>query len=410
MSVHGKTLLLIGAGPEMVPAIAAAHALGVYVVVTDRNPTAPGFAHADAHALVSTRDVQGTVAAAREMNLGRRIDGVMTLASDVPLTVSSVAHALGLPGLPVEVAATCQDKLAMKRRLRAGAVPIPNFASADCFDEARRIAPEIGYPLIIKPLDNSGARGVSRVSTPASLEAAWIWALAHRVADSGPLLLEEALQGPQISTETIIATDRPVTTGFADRNYERVESFAPYIIEDGHTVPSFLNDDERAEVTRVAELAMQALGISFGVAKGDLVLTAQGARVIEMAARLSGGRFATDTVPLATGVDAISAMIRLSLGDHVQSRELAPSRNRAAAQRYIFPAPGVVASIRGVEEAKAAAGVTRVELYIGEGDLIVPVTNHAQRAGYVIAEAASRAEAITRAEAARALISVETRA
>ena len=124
-----KTLLIISAGIEAVPGIELAKSMGLQVVISDMNPNAPGFAVADDQLLASTYDVDATVAAARAYHKQvRPLDGVMCIASDVPLTVASVAAVLGLPGIPVESARLATDKLAMKEHFAADGVPIPWFS------------------------------------------------------------------------------------------------------------------------------------------------------------------------------------------------------------------------------------------------------------------------------------------
>lgn len=401
-----RTLFFVGAGPEMVPGIRLAADMGLRVVATDRSATAPGFAFACAHEVVSTRDVAGTVAAARRHAAAGGVDGVMTLACDVPLTVAAVADALGLPGLPVAAAALAQNKLRMKEALAAGGTPVPRFAAARTEAEARDACRRVGFPAVMKPVDNSAARGVTLVAGPDDVPRAFRAATGAALADP-TVLVEEYLPGPQLSTESIVVEGTLVTTGFADRNYARNAECLPHFVEDGHTVPSEHDPAARAAVESVVARAAASLGIAWGVVKGDIVLTPEGPKVIEIAARLSGGRFSTDTVPLATGVEIVRAAILQAIGAPVDPASLRPRHRRAAAQRYLFPAPGTVVGVRGVEAATRLPGVTRVELYVEAGDRQPPITHHGARAGYVIAEAEDRATAVARAEAAAAAIRID---
>src|SRR5712692_567410 len=109
-----RTLWIVSGGAEAVPGIQRARAMGLHVVVSDMNPAAPGFKRADDAVVADTYDADGTVAAAVEYHAHKRpIDGVMCMAADVPLTVASVAAALGLPGISVESARLASDTLAM---------------------------------------------------------------------------------------------------------------------------------------------------------------------------------------------------------------------------------------------------------------------------------------------------------
>ena len=232
-----KSLLIVSAGVEAVAGIQLAKSMGLRVVVSDMNPDAPGSAVADDHLLASTYDVQATVAAARAYHEQvRPLDGVMCIASDVPLTVASVAAALGLPGIPVESARLATDKLAMKQRFAADGVPIPWFSPVRSAAHLRELVAAQGLPLVIKPVDSRGSRGVLRLTPDVDLDWAYGVALGH--SPTGRVMLERFLPGPQVSTESLVVDGVAYTPGFSDRNYEYLERYAPHIIEDGGQLPS----------------------------------------------------------------------------------------------------------------------------------------------------------------------------
>ena len=378
-----RTLLIISGGIEAVPGIRLAKRMGLHVVVSDINPEAPGFAFADDRILASTYDVEQTVDAALKYDRSnRKIDGVICIAADVPLTVASVASALGLPGIPVRSAALAASKMAMKERFSDAGIPTPWFGAIKSVEHLEEVVEDKGYPLVIKPVDSRGARGVLRLTDGVDLK----WAFEHslRFSPSSQVMAEEYLEGPQISTESMLLDGEGVTPGFIDRNYEYLDRFAPYIIENGGQQPSRLPGDDRASVSRVAESAGIALGIENGVVKGDMVFTSDGPKVIEIAARLSGGWMSTDQIPLGTGVDLVGCAIRLALGEKVAPDELMPRYRLGVAIRYFFPEPGKITEIGNLDEFRGLPGVHRLCLFSSVGDVIEPVTNHTKRAGFVI--------------------------
>ncbi len=391
-----RTLWLVGGGAEAVPGIQKAKAMGLHVVVSDGNPDAPGLALANDRVVVSTYDVRGTVAAAHRYHRQvRPVDGVLCVASDVPLTVAEVAAELALPGIPVESARLASDKLAMKEHFSARGIPIPWFQAVKTPAEVRTAARARGYPLVVKPVDSRGARGVVRLTE--SVDPGWAYQQAAAHSRAGRVMVEEYLSGPQISTESILIEGVGVTPGFSDRNYEFLDRFFPYFIENGGEQPSRLSQADRERVSRLAEEAGRVIGVQTGVVKGDLVLTPEGPKVIEVATRLSGGWFCTDQIPLATGVDLVGAAIRLALGDPVSPEELRPEPRRGVAIRYFFPPAGVVETIDGVEKAQALPYVHRVGVFVRKGDRLDDPTNHTQRAGFVITTGETREEAVERA-------------
>jgi biotin carboxylase len=403
----GKTLLFIGGGMEALPGIEKARDLGLHVVVSDMNPQAPGMLASHGQLLASTYDVAATLRAAiRYHREVRPIDGVMCLATDVPLTVASVAADLGLPGIPVEVAARAMDKLAMKEKFAADGVAIPWFSAVESAEHLQTLVKERGLPLVLKPVDSRGGRGVQRLTPEVDLAAAYERALVQ--SPGGRVMVEQYLPGPQISTESIVLDGICHTPGFADRNYEFIDRYAPHFIENGGTMPSFLPIDVREAVRALVQKAAASLGVTRGVVKGDIVVSDGKPYVIELAARLSGGWFCTHEIPLNVGVDLVLAMIRLSLGLSVDQDALQPQFEQGVALRLVFPEPGRVISIEGENTARALPGIAMVRLTVNPGDIVRLPTDSNASAGLVIAVADSREEAIRRAEKAVKTVIVKT--
>lgn len=404
-----KTLLVISGGREAVPGIRQAQALGLHVVVSDGDAAAPGFAVADDALVASTYDAEATVAAASLYHRTvRPIDGVVCIAADVPVAVAAVAEALGLPGIPVEVARRAVDKLEMKRKFAEDGVPVPWFAPVESADALREIAAERGYPLIVKPADSRGSRGVARLT--ADVDLGWAYAQADEHSPTRRVLVEEFLTGPQVSTESIVVDGVAYTPGFSDRNYELLDRYAPHVIENGGDLPSHLSADVQRAVCDLVDRAAASLGVVDGVVKGDIVVHDGKPYVIELAARLSGGYFCTHEIPLNTGVSTLAANVRLALGERLSPAELQPRFLRGVAQRYLFPRPGRVVRVDGVERARELPGVEELVVAVRPGDLVVAPTAAPARAGMVIATGSSRGEAARRAEQAVAAIDVVTEA
>jgi len=402
-----KTLFIVSGGAESIPGIRRAKDMGLHVVVSDINPKAPGFEVADDIVIADTYGVADTVAAALHYHKTvRPVDGVMCIASDVPLTVASVAHALGLPGITIETSRLASDKLAMKERFVEKKISIPWFCRVDSVPHLRRILSDCGFPVVLKPVDSRGARGVLRLTESVDLD----WAYEHSISfsPSGCVMVEEYLEGPQISTESAIINGRAFTPGFTDRNYEFLDRFAPYIIENGGHQPSILTQEQQDAVSRIAERAALAMGITTGIAKGDMVFTKNGPKVIEIAARLSGGWFSTDQIPLATGVDLIDAAIKIALGEQVSGKDLIQQYQKGVAIRYFFPETGRVVRIENAEQFRDRSWVHKLGFFVKPGDVVEPVTNHTKRAGFVITTGETRDQAVERAEQVVESIKIET--
>ncbi len=404
-----RTLLIVSGGSEALAGIRTARAMGLHVVLSDGDPAAPGLALAHEGLHASTYDVAATVAAARHYHRHTRpIDGVISIASDVPLTVAAVAHELGLPGVSPDTARLSADKLAMKQRLAEHRVAIPGFAATPTVADLEAFLARHGYPIVVKPVDSRGARGVLALRDESSGTLAWAHATALRESPSGRVMAERFLHGPQLSSESLVVDGLCHTIGLADRNYQHMQRFAPHVIEDGGQLPSALDSEERAAVCAVVQQAATALGVQRGVLKGDIVMHHGRPHVIEVAVRLSGGYLCTHEIPLSTGVDFVAHAIRIALGETPSAADMRATRNAGVAQRWLFPAPGRVLRIAGVPSVAARPHVALCEIRVGVGDELPPVISHRARAGVLITTGATRQEAVAHAERAVADIVIET--
>jgi len=403
----GKTILIISGSIEAADAAKRAKEMGLTVVVSDSNPEAPGFAFADSCLIADVHGASETAAAAERYSRKiRKIEGVICVAADAPLTAATVAQRLRLPGLSMDTAELASDKLAMKRRFLECGVPVPWFGEVTTVQALQRFAIERGNDLVIKPVDGQGSRGVQRVAKVENLTKAF--ALARSLSPTQRVMVEQFLDGPQVSTESLIIDGRCHTPGLSDRNSEYPEASAPFFVETGGDSPSRLPPDVQAKIKDVVAHAASALGVTNGTVKGDIVVHNGEPHVIGLAAHLSGGFFCTREIPLSTGVDFVGCTIRLALGESVSAEELEPKASRAVAQRYVFPGPGRVVTVNGAEQAKNIPGIADVVVTVRSGDVIPASADERSSAAMVLATGESREIALAAANDAIACLKIKT--
>lgn len=402
-----RVIWFVGGGLETVPGVLRAKELGLHVVVSDRNPKAPCFAHADETVLADTYDAKATLAAARLRTRERgAIHGVICLAVDVPYTAAILAAGLGLRGISPHAARLAMDKLAMKDAFAAHGTPIPWYTRVHDLGHLRRLQRDDKGPLIVKPVDSRGARGVVRLLPDT--DPRWAFEQARDWSPSGRVLVERYLEGPQVSTESLMLDGTAHTPGFSDRNYELLERHAPFMVENGGDLPSFLSEEMQREIAELVGRGARAMGIREGVVKGDIVVHEDKPYIIELAARLSGGYFCTHEIPLNTGVDLVGLAIRHALGERIDPAELQPRFQRCVSQRYLFPEAGLVTAVEGVEEVAAREEIALCEVRVRPGDRVAKAENHPARAGVVIAVGSDREQARRHAESAVRDIHIQT--
>ncbi|MBP9884890.1 MAG: alpha-hydroxy-acid oxidizing protein [Leptospiraceae bacterium] len=386
--IKGKTILIIGGGLLQVPVIETAKSMKLKVVVADMNPESPGFKIADEKMIMSTKDIEGMVREAKRFFEKEPVHGVMTAGTDASMTVAAVANALGLPGIRYVDAEAASNKVKMRKRLKEHNVPIPEFAPVWTIQDARDALDTLKFPLVIKPSDNMGARGVIKVNNREELHAAFKH--AKKYSPTGEVILEEFMPGPEVSVDALSWNGNIRMTGIADRIIER----EPYFIEVGHNMPSKFSKEILDEIEDVMTRGMRALGINLGAGKGDIKITPQGVKVGEIAARLSGGFMSAYTYPLSTGVNLYRGAILIALGE--EPDDLEPKLNLVSIERSLIASPGKIVSISGIEEAKEIEGVNEIFLQSKVGDIITDPTNNIEKSGHIIitAQTLDKAEEI----------------
>jgi isopentenyl diphosphate isomerase/L-lactate dehydrogenase-like FMN-dependent dehydrogenase/biotin carboxylase len=323
----------------------------------------------------------------------------MTVGTDASQTVAAVADALNLPGIPFEVAERATDKIKMRQVLKEKGVPVPDFRPIWTLEECQQAIQDMPLPLVIKPCDNMGARGVRKIERLDDLISAF--REAKEASISGKLILEEFMEGPELSLDALVFEGSIHITGVADRIIER----APYFVEIGHTLPSALPEKQQSRAVAVFKQAIFALGIDIGAAKGDIKITPEGPKIVEIAARLSGGWMSAYTYPLSTGVNLYKAAIQIALGE--TPTDLKPKTSLVSAERSLLPPPGKILSIQGVEEARKIKGVKEIILMKEAGDMAEEPRSNLGKVGYVITVGKTREEAIRINDLAREILKIE---
>ncbi|MBQ8797168.1 MAG: ATP-grasp domain-containing protein [Oscillospiraceae bacterium] len=379
-----KRLMIIGASILQLPAIQKAKEMGLYVAVADYNPNAIGIPYADEYYNVSTIDEEGVYQAAKKF----RADGIMTLATDMPMrSVSYACKKLGLTGISYDTAVKATDKGEMIKAFEKANVEHPWYYIID--DHGKPLPEGITYPCITKPTDNAGSRGVMLVGSREELEAALAYSAEN--GRSGAVIVEEYMAGPEVSVEVIVWQGVPHVLQITDK----LTTGAPHFVEMGHSQPSRLAAEDQEKIRDLACRAVKAVGIDNGPAHVEIMLTKEGPKMVELGARMGGDCITTHLVPLSTGIDMIKATIDICLG---LIPDIAPKFQKGSAIRFFDVPCGIIKAIEGVEEAKAIPGVQEIAFTKQVGDIAGDIGSSTDRAGFVIAQADSAEQAVVACE------------
>ncbi len=392
------SIMILGAGIMQIPGIRLARRSGWTVIVADGNKEAQGRALANHFEVVDLKDREGLLALARQYRESVGLDGVFTAGTDFSTSVAWVAEKMGLPGIPFETAMRATDKCLMREAFLRAGVPSPRFACVSGSTDLLSILGGLDFPLVVKPVDNMGARGVRRVDSREALVDACRSAIA--LSRSSRAIVEEFVEGPELSLDAVVYRGKATVCGVADRHI----FFPPSFVEMGHTMPTSLDPRTVASIEQVFEAGIHAIGIENGAAKGDIKLAPSGPMVGEIAARLSGGYMSGWTFPLSSGVEVTQAALNIAVG--LPPGNLAPRLRKVVAERAFISIPGKVARLVGEKEARGVHGVSEVFVRVGPGDTVVFPANNVEKCGNIIAVADNRDAAVQAARSALARISI----
>lgn len=388
-------ILILGGGGMQVPAIKAAKEMGWTTIVADGVTNVPGMEYADYFENIDLKDTAGMIDAALKYKKSIGLDGVFTAGTDFSETVARVAEAAGLPGISVEASINASNKWKMREAFKVSNIPSPLFITVDrdspfnCESLEKR---GLQFPLVVKPVDNMGSRGIRRTDNCEQLKTAVEEAFIF--SRSGTVIIEEYLDGAEFSIDALIYDNKITICGFADRNI----FYPPYFIEMGHTIPSEIDHVLYDKIIMAFKAAVRALGISEGAAKGDIKLSNGKVYIGEIAARLSGGYMSGWTFPYSSGVSLTREALKIAVG--LSPDNLVPLFDKTSAERAFLSIPGKIKTINGIENARSGKNINDIFLRVDVGDIVKFPENNVEKAGNCISVHKNRVEAIKSAEEA----------
>lgn len=373
-----KSILVFGVGELQKSIIGRAHNKGLFVIGID--PCADAFCKddVDAFEIVGGQDYEGTLAVAKKYN----VSAVVTAATDKPLVMMArVAKELNLPFYSVETAQWSTDKYQMKQRFVAGGVPC---AKGRLVKSAQETA-DFVYPVIVKPRDNSGSRGVKLCRTQEELQSCIDEALEYSHLDS--VLVEEFIEGQEYSIESLHYNGRTEVIQFTEK---KTTEF-PYNVELGHKQPANLTDVQKDAIRDIITKIAAALLFENCPSHTELKINERGIFVIETSPRLGGDYITSTLVPLSTGINIEDQLLNIAMCEPVDTKM---GRVEKASGVCFFSLPeGSVKSIdEKINEVSQWDGIVDFNLKLNVGDKVNKITSSLNRYGQFIVKAENREE------------------
>lgn len=390
-----KKVLIIGAGPVQYPGIAKAKEMGLFTIAVDRDQKAPGLAIADIPLVIDVKDISSLIQVARQY----QVDGVFSISSEVSImSVAAVAEELNLPGIHKKTARIVTDKSLMRELYLKNNVPSPEFGIAYSLTEVYELIKKISLPVVIKPADNAGSRGVTLVAFEKEIKDAF--EKARSFSHQKKVIIESFMEGVEVSVEAFVYKNDIKILALSDK----IRTPPPYLLDTMVIFPSDYSGKTLYNIREVAIKAIKAVGIENGPVHIEIMMTPAGPKMVELGARGPGFKVFTEIIPHVTGVDVVEGVIRLALGEEP---DLDVNENRAAVLRFIEANPGRIKEIRGQEQILNMKGVYDFELYLDVNDIIKQLTCGDDRVGHIITFADTREKALEIADNAERVLKIE---
>ena len=235
------------------------------------------------------------------------ICGICSIASDLAVTtVNYVSSKMGLTGNSIASSILCTNKYNMRNCFKNANLPIPNYILVDNNTNLSEL--DFAFPSIVKPVDRSGSRGITKVKNKEEMLGAVKKSLS--ISFSNKVIVEDYIEGEEFSVEYIswqgnhhyLATTKKYTTG------------APHFIETGHLEPAPISDEINNKIKTIVEKSLTALQIEYGASHSEVIVKNGEVYLIEIGARMGGDFIGSDLVFLSTGYDFVKAVIDVSVG------------------------------------------------------------------------------------------------
>lgn len=359
-----KKLMLLGGIRYLLPVIKAAHEQGYYVITCDYLPDNIAHKYADKYINVSIIDKEAVLKVAKE----EQIDGIMSFGVDPGVVSASyVQEQMGLPSFgPHENIVILQNKDKFRQFLKENGFNVPWAKGFDNIEDALKESYWYSWPLIVKPTDSAGSKGVTRVDNIKELRPALEYAFKHSI--SGHIIIEEFIEKRGCSSDTdSYAQDGQLK--FVSFSAQRFDANAtnPYTPA-AYSWPSTFSEEEEAYLTSEIQRLISLLKLKTAVFNIEVRVSTNGKPYIMELTPRGGGNRLCEMLRYATGVDMITAITRAIVGDEPELIEQKPYNGHWAEIILHAPCDGIFSGLEISET--LSAEIIEKDLWVNPGDKV----------------------------------------
>jgi len=378
--------IVLGGTHPHVALIERLKARGYRILLADYLESPPAAAAADEHARVSTLAMDDVLALARARKAALVI---ATCVDRANLTAAYVAERLGLPApYGFATARRIADKLEMKRRLQSLGVPTAEFAVLGDAGAARRCP--LPFPVVVKPIDTGGSKGVRKATDPEQLLLAA--EQAFEATRSAEVLVERFLEGVEVSADCLVQEGVPQLL-LVRRKYVLSGAGGELLASYASVCPAALSPLADARIRKAAQDIARGFDLRSTPLLVQFIVNGDDVRVIEFAPRVGGGTNYRQ-VMLQSGVDIVEAAIDAYLGERTVC-SVEPARGYTATS-HVYAEPGLFGEIRHHEELLGEGVVAEFYIHKARGASIGPSTSASERVASFIVRGDDAADLLRR--------------
>lgn len=372
---------MLGGSAQQIVAIEAAKRLGYRTVLCDYLSDNPGQYAADVFYQESTTDADTVLAIAKK----EQVEGIIAYASDPASPIAAyVAEQLGLPTNPLSAVETMSEKHLFRQHLKDEGFPCPRshaFSIDDDPEEVWRSVKDLALPVVVKPTDSSGSKGVSVIEEFGRFVQAV--EVAKRISRNGTLIVEEYIEMgyPHVIGGDIFVIDGEVRFwGLMECARDAAASLVPT----GEMTPTNLSSEQLAEVKALLERLVSSLGVRFGELNVEVILGKDNTPyIIELGSR-AGGNMIPVQLSDMSGIDLVEANILCAMGEKPRKIDFDRS-DRAYATHVLHSLESGI--YKGIEvDESLASHIYRTVLYVQKGERIEPFDGANRAVGIVFME------------------------
>ena len=396
-----KKLLVLGAGNYQLPLILKSKEMGIYTVAISPDGDYPGLKAADKVYYQDARDEKKALEVAKK----EKIDGVTTDQGELFVrAVAYVAENMGLPGIGYENAKIFTNKYKMREKCMDLGIPTIDYKLVSSYEEALEFSEKLEAPSIIKPIDSSGSRGVTKINTIKDLKRHFDEAAGYAL--EGDVIIERFIEGNEMEVDSIAAGGKSKTLMYAD-----LESFdIPNIF--ASTTRLYPSVAEPGTITKLLDLnqkIMDSFGLKIGLSHSEYMRDKNGEiYLIEAAARGGGTYISSHIAQLQSGINTAEFLVKTALGEITEVPEFEANQCHCGYVAFYLP-QGELISVDGITEVENLPYVAQTTMHTIKLGAVTKAFEDKRNRHAVILSAGSREELLERIETVRDSLKIKVK-